>query len=227
MREVWLTDVDMIMDPNGGGSEYLDASTVLPWSFSDPFRVDGSRLNENAKPTVALPSLENVIIVHNCSSRLRTSGFIRPSIDMLPRRPRTGGGHPLEHLRLAIGYDPVDLPRLCGIWSSSSSSIPGAQEGSPKPQGKVDLSANLLRALASESESDRDEYAYAYVKRARLLVQVMPHLVLDAAELARLREHFAEVVVEEIDRLPTMPVPERVRDVVLDGEGFIPGSVLC
>ena len=90
---------------------------------------------------------------------------------------------------------------------------------------RSDLSTNLLRALASDSA--RGGCSYTYVRRARLVVQVMPHLVLDAGELERLREHFAAAVVEEIDRLPTMPVPERVRDGVLDGEGFIPGSVLC
>ena len=223
IREVWLTDVDMIMDPTGKGPNCLGDSSVPLWNFSDPVRVDGGP-DGNSKPATALPSaLVNAVIIYNCSSRLRPAGPIQPTIDVLPRRPRA-----LEHLRLAIGYDPDDLPRLRGVWSSSSSSpIPGPREGSgsTQSQGKVDLSTNLLRALRVASESDRG--AYAYLKQARLLVQVMPHLVLYASELEWLREHFAAVVVEEIDRLPMMPVPERVRDGVLDGEGFIPGSVLC
>ncbi|KAM5542245.1 hypothetical protein V8D89_004118 [Ganoderma adspersum] len=179
--DVWFTD----------GSDGSDASTVPLWNFSDPVRSPS-----------ALPSLANVVIVHDCS------------IDVLPKRPRA-------HLRLAIGYDPDDLPRLRGVWNSSCSSSQLVGDSSSRPQGTVDLSAKLLRALASDSDE------YAYVKRARLVVQLMPHLALDAGELERLREHFAVVVVEEIDGLPTMPVPERVRDGVLDLEGFIPGSVLC
>ncbi len=155
---------------------------------------------------MALPSLANVVVVYDCSSRLRLVGPIQPSIDVLPKRPPAGdsaSNHPLEHLRLAIGYEAVSPPPVAD---------------SPHPRAKVDLSTKLLRALASD--------AYAYVKRARLVVQLMPCLVLDAGELERLREHFAAVVVEEIDRLPRMPVPERVRDDALAPEGFVPGSVL-
>ena len=41
-----------------------------------------------------------------------------------------------------------------------------------------------------------------------------------------LRGYFAGVDVERIDRLPVVPVPERVQDDALDLEGFIPGTVL-
>ncbi|PIL29933.1 hypothetical protein GSI_07844 [Ganoderma sinense ZZ0214-1] len=216
VREVWFENVDMIMDCKG----LADASaTVSLWNLSesDPTQlgVDGAR----GGLAQALPALANVVIVHNCSSRLRVAGPIQPSIAVLPKRPRAAGPS-LEHLRLAIGYDTDDLPRLHGFWRSPLA----AADSSAEPrlsQGKVDFTTNLLSALTS----DRNEYAY--VKHARLVVQVMPHLVLDAEELERLRGFFAAVDVEKIDRLPTMPVPERVRDEMLDLRGFIPGSVLC
>ena len=54
----------------------------------------------------------------------------------------------------------------------------------------------------------------------------MPHLALAPGELARLRECFAAVDVEEIDGIPRVPVPECARDDVLALGVFMAGSVL-
>ncbi|KAI1785400.1 hypothetical protein LXA43DRAFT_1116003 [Ganoderma leucocontextum] len=200
LREVWLTDMDMD----------TDVQTGPLWTFPET----GAR----QEPAATFSSLESVVIVHDCSMplrRLRRCRTIQPSVAALPmgRAGDPSSAAPnLARLRLAIGYDADDLPRLCEAWNS------GSAEPQLEPLGKVDLSAKLLHELASGE--------YAYVKQARLVVQLMPHLVLDADELERLREHFAAVVLEEIERLPTVPVPERVRDDALAPEGFIPGSVL-
>ena len=200
LRELWLTDMDTDTD--------VQPSSL--WDFPTP--------GHRHEPAVKFPALESVVIVYNCSAWLRRrhhegqGGEIQPSISASPKL-RAGDTCPpaprLGHVRLAIGYDPADLPQLRGIWESA---FPGGE-------GRVDVCAKLLPELASGE--------YADVQCARLVVQLMPHMVLGKDALEQLRGSFMEVVVEEIDRLPAAPVPERVRDDVLAPQSFIPYSVLC
>ncbi|PIL29934.1 hypothetical protein GSI_07845 [Ganoderma sinense ZZ0214-1] len=231
LRELWLTDTDTDTD--------VHSSSAPLWDFPTP---DG--LAAGDEPTIVFPSLDSVVIVYDCSAALRRlhpdvdstsddgATSIQPSISALRQEACAGpGAGPmstcpnLAHVHLAIGYDPTDLPRLRDAWRSTPWSLDCERPFEEQARGRVDLSAKLLRELASEQGK------YAYVRRAALWVQLMPHLALDAGELGWLRALFAaaggDVRVEEIDCLPGMPVPEHVRDGALDMRGFVPGSVLC
>ena len=224
LREVWLTDmhVDTFMPCDS-----------LPFcgapGDTDTGRVRGANAAlprpGQAQEAPRVPAFETIVVVYNCSARgCRNSLSIRPSLVALPQGParpnsnsesRTGTPPvptppPLAHLRLAVGYDADDAAMLRDTWESAL--LPGGK-------GEVEVSPKLLRELAMEE--------YAYVRSAALRVQLMPHLALAPGELARLCECFVAVDVEEIDRLPTVPVPRCVRDDVLAPGVFMAGSVLC
>ena len=217
LREVWFTNMHM---------DTSMPTDSLPFCGGSPdTRRDTDSNNapglgpHHAQAATHLSSLENVVIVFNCCARnCDCSLEIHPTLSALPKshRPESDSQgspitarHPLAHLRLAIGYDAAALLRLRGAWQFVQ--LPGSQ-------GQVDLSAKLLPELASGE--------YAYVKDAVLVIQVMPHLALDAGELARLREYFAAVDVEEIDKLPMVPVPDCVRDDAMVPGCFVSNYVL-
>ncbi|KAM5542252.1 hypothetical protein V8D89_004125 [Ganoderma adspersum] len=230
LREVWLADmhVDTFMPHDSlpfcgapgdtGRGRGPNAALLRPGQAQEAARV---------------PAFETIVVVYNCSARgCRNSLSIRPSLVALPKGPSSKsarpnptssspssssspsvaapGPPPLVHLCLAVGYDAADAPMLRDTWESAL--LPGGK-------GEVEVSPKLLRELVMEE--------YAYVRHAALRVQLMPHLALAPGELARLRECFAAVDVEEIDWLPRVPVPECVRDDVLAPGVFVAGSVLC
>ncbi|KAM5542127.1 hypothetical protein V8D89_004210 [Ganoderma adspersum] len=118
LREVWLVDTDTDTD--------MHSSSAPLWNLLP--RGGGQEL------AVGFPWLESAVIVYDCSAPLRRhadhrsgrgdvyglGSAIQPSISALPRT-RAGWGLEslssvapnLARVRVAIGYDPDDLPRLC------------------------------------------------------------------------------------------------------------------
>ena len=182
LREVWLVDMDTDTDMH---SSYAPLWNLLP--------RDGRQ-----EPAVQFPWLESAVIVYDCSAPLRRlhtgdrtgsghgdsdvygpGGRIQPSISALPRtragwglEPLTSVAPNLARVRLAIGYDPDDLPRLglCEAWQSAHPTAHGQAAGAYCEPGRVELCAKLLREIAS--------FEYAYVRQARLVVQLMPYSLL-------------------------------------------------